>query len=512
MNNTPEYLYQWIPGGLVGSELLDELADLYAAHYGIWGAGSPKRFQRIRLSAGRIQELLARPDSRLAYALLDGRVVGYAIAVQPKVAGMGVISWVTQLVVHSDHRRRDVGKRLLFSIWEVSDHFGWGLVTANPYAVRALEKATRRRCDPYRIARNHKRLLRLGSTCMPYVKVSTECVVDDGNSRLNTEFLIDHSELAFMLEDVVKPEVPWTLGLIPEGWEWLAFTFNDQPEIGLSEAEIETMLRTSDAVAKHAYMRMRLSASHRWSQHTPAEVALIIRECQLTAGSTVLDIGCGSGRHLMELAKNGIFGAGVDYLPEAIEARTAAAQDEPRAEFQVGDARDLDLGRTFDAVLCLYDVIGSYADDNENVRIINSIRRHLRRGGKALMSVMNFDLTYRRARHFFTLRKEPNRLLQLPASATMETSGNVFNPDYYMIDEMTEIVYRKEQFTRGTDLPAQLLVRDRRYRRRDIEAMCMVAGLDVVWSRYVRAGQWDVELNAEDDNAKEILLLCRARD
>jgi hypothetical protein len=140
LNNTPEYLYQWIPGGLVGSELLDELADLYAAHYGIWGAGSPKRFQRIRLSAGRIQELLARPDSRLAYALLDGRVVGYAIAVQPKVAGMGVISWVTQLVVHSDHRRRDVGKRLLFSIWEFSDHFGWGLVTANPYAVRALEK------------------------------------------------------------------------------------------------------------------------------------------------------------------------------------------------------------------------------------------------------------------------------------------------------------------------------------------------------------------------------------
>jgi SAM-dependent methyltransferase len=347
---------------------------------------------------------------------------------------------------------------------------------------------------------------------MPYVKATTDCVVDDGTSRINTEFLIDHSELALMLEDVVKPEVPWTLGEIPEGWEWLAFTFNDQPEIGLSEAEIETMLRTSDAVAKRAYMRMRVNTSHRWAQHTPAEVAVIIRECELTAGSTVLDIGCGSGRHVMELAKHGIFGTGVDYLPEAIEALTAAARDKPWPEFLVGDARDLDLGKTFCAVLCLYDVIGSYADDNENARIINSVRRHLRRGGRALMSVMNFDLTFRRARHLFTLKKEPNRLLQLPASATMETSGNVFNPDYYMIDEVTEIVYRKEQFTRGTDLPAQLLVRDRRYRRRDIEAMCMVAGLDVLWSRYVRAGQWDVELNAEDDNAKEILLLCQSRD
>jgi hypothetical protein len=123
---------------------------------------------------------------------------------------------------------------------------------------------------------------------------------------------------------------------------------------------------------------------------------------------------------------------------------------------------------------------------------------------------MNFDLTYRRARRFFDLAKEPNRLLQLPASTTMETTGNVFNPDYYMIDDVTEIVYRKEQFTQGSDLPAELLVRDRRYRRRDIIAMCMRAGLNVLWSRYVRAGQWEIELSPEDEDAKEILLLCEA--
>jgi len=156
-------------------------------------------------------------------------------------------------------------------------------------------------------------------------------------------------------------------------------------------------------------------------------------------------------------------------------------------------------------------VIGSYAEEHDNYLIIQSIRRHLKPGGRALISVMNFDLTYRRVRHFFNLRKEPDRLLKLQASTTMETSGNVFNPDYYMIGEFTEVVYRKEQFTQGSDLPVRLLVRDRRYRRRDIEAMCMKAGLGVIWSRYVRAGQWDVELNADDDNAKEILLLCQAR-
>jgi SAM-dependent methyltransferase len=507
-----QYAYKWLPGSLVTSQLLDKLAQLYSAHYGIWGEHSPNAFLRIRLSPTRIQVLLSHRDARLALALVGDTVVGYAIAVQPKVPGLGIISWVTQLVVHADHRQRDVGKHLLFSIWEFSDHFAWGLVTANPYAVRALEKATRRRCDSLRIARNHRRLINLGSTYMPYIKPGIDAVVNDTDSRVNTDFFIDHSELPFMVERVDKPEAPWTLGKIPEGWEWLAFTFQDQTEIGLSETEIENMLRTSDAVTKHAYMRMRLNASHGWAQFTQAEVDFIISECRLSEGTCVLDLGCGSGRHVMELARRGVSATGIDYLQEAISERREKVQEEALAQFQVGDARSLYLERSFDAVLCLYDVIGSYADDDENMRIIRSIRRHLGPSRRALLSVMNFDLTHRRAKHVFSLTKEPNRLLQLPASRTMETSGNVFNPDYYMIDERTEIVYRREQFTQGTDLPVQLLVRDRRYRRRDIEAMCLRAGLDVLWARYVRAGHWDVELSPEDENAKEILLLCEARD
>jgi SAM-dependent methyltransferase/GNAT superfamily N-acetyltransferase len=473
---------------------------------------SPKSFRPIRLSPERIRQWLTKPDARLAYASTDGRVIGYAIAVQPKVHGLGVISWVTQLVVHSDHRRRDVGKRLLYSIWEFSDHFAWGLVTANPYAIRALEKATRRRCDPQRIARNHKRLLHLGTAYIPYITEGTETIVQADNSRINTQFLIDHSELPLMMQDVTKPEVRWTMGEIPEGWEWFAFTFQDQTEIGLSESEIEKMLRTSDAVAKQAYSRMRLTASHRWAQYTPAEVALILRECQLRSGSTVLDIGCGTGRHVIELAKHGVLGTGVDYLQEAIDARTAETHNEPRVTFVAGDARELYLERTFDAVLCLYDVIGSYADEKDNARIIKSIRRHLKPGGRALLSVMNYDLTFRKARNVFTLSKEPDKLLKLPASRTMEKSGNVFNPEFYMVDEITGIVYRKEQFTEGTDLPVQLLVRDRRYRRNEIEGMCFANGLNVLWARYVHSGQWDPGIGSEDDNAKEILLLCEARE
>jgi hypothetical protein len=98
-----------------------------------------------------------------------GKLVGYAIAVQTKLPYHGIISWVTQLVVHDAHRHQDVGKTLLFTIWRFTNHFAWGLLTANPYAIRALEKATRRRCQPRRIKKHLEPLMKIGPKVAPYI-------------------------------------------------------------------------------------------------------------------------------------------------------------------------------------------------------------------------------------------------------------------------------------------------------------------------------------------------------
>jgi 2-polyprenyl-3-methyl-5-hydroxy-6-metoxy-1,4-benzoquinol methylase len=507
------YEYQWLPGPMVPAELIDELATLYSTQYGLWSPNASRNpGGRICLSPTRIRELLMPDSARLAYAMLNKRVVGYAIAIQAKIAAYGVISWVTQLVVHEEHRKRNVGKLLLFAIWTFTDHFAWGLLTANPYAIRALEKATRRRCQPARIARNHKKLRSFALQHVAYVNENTVLEVNKQLSRINTEFPIDHSTLDEMLKNVTTPSVPWQMGEIDEGWEWFAFTFQDQEEIGLSPEEIETMLKSSDQVTKVAYSRMLLNEAHRWARFGAREAQFIASLPGVKAGETsILDFGCGTGRHATELGAMGFHVIGIDYLSQLVDRarENASHRNLTRVQFETADCREVDFGKHFDLVLCLYDVIGTYADETENDRILSNIVRHLKAGGFALISVMNLELTERRARHFFSLAHDPDKLLALKPSRTMEQTGNVFDPEYYMIDTDTKIVYRKEQFEAGTSLPAELIVRDRRYMRDEIEARCHAAGLEVLWSRFIRVGRWEEPLDSNSDRAKEILVYCR---
>lgn len=507
--------YSWMPGSFarMDSALLEECAALYSNHYGLWSRRSSSPGRRVRLSATRLREWLDSEDTRMTLARSGSDLVGYAIALQTKAARCGIVSWVTQLVVHEAYRRQDAGKTLLFSIWGLSDHFAWGLLTANPYAVRALEKATRRRCLPARIQKSGRKLHNVGLAHVPYVTERTTVEIRADRARIRTNFLLDHSELEQMLARAATAGKPWLLGPLREGWEWFAFTFSDQEPILLTSQEIASMLEASDQITRQAYSRMQLNADHRWARHAARESAWIMEWCGVDPGGSVLDFGCGAGRHAIELARSGLQVTGVDYVRAFVDKAESMARQQrvSGTRFVGADCRDVQLDERFDAALCLYDVVGTYADREENSRILANLASHLKPGGFALLSVMNLALTRRRARHVFSMRREPNRLLTLRPSRIMETTGDVFDPDFYMLDEDDNVAYRKEQFTEGQDLPAELIVRDRRFSRAEIEAMCREAALDVVWTRFVRAGRWDAPLDEHDDRAKEILVLCRAR-
>jgi SAM-dependent methyltransferase len=117
-----------------------------------------------------------------------------------------------------------------------------------------------------------------------------------------------------------------------------------------------------------------------YAAEAAALAARIRRECP--DARTVLDVACGTGEHARQLAALGFAVDGIDLDPEFV--RLARAKH-PAGRFECADMRDFDLGRTYDAVLCMFSSIG-YAKTLDGVAAaLARFRAHLAPGGLVIV-------------------------------------------------------------------------------------------------------------------------------
>lgn len=506
--------YNCLPGlfAAFNEKILNNCSVLYSNHYGKWGEKGVRPGKNIRLSTDKIREWLENENVNIYYATINDKIIGYAIAFSLDVNNYGIVTWVTQLVVHKEYRNHGIAKNILFSIWGFTNHYAWGIVSANPYAIRALEKATRRRATPIRIKKNSIKLRNIGQTNVPFMHEDTILNVSKDKSTINTEFFVDHGNTEKMLSSVTNDNLPWLLGMLEEGWEWFAFTFKDQEQIKLTTEEIENMVITSNSVVKTAYSRMKLDPKyHKWMSRTKEEVDYILNKTKSNAINLVYDLGCGTGRHSIELAQRGYKVVGIDYIPENIKtaAEKISKLNIENIDIIEDDCRYYKNNQKALLVLCLYDVIGSFANDSDNVKIIKTIYNLLQPNGIAIISVMNYELTLANAKYTFKFEENANKLLDLNATNIQEKSGDIFDPRFYMVDTSTHIVYRREQFSSGTKLPIELIVRDRRFTMCEIVELCESIGFTILEKKYTSAKDWSKSYDATNSSSKEILLTCQ---
>jgi len=358
----------------------------------------------------------------------------------------------------------------------------------------------------------HSAVIRAAASKIPYVaKAGFDF---HQRSAVDTGFHISHVHLPEKLRQVQRQGVPWTLGAIDEGEEWLAFTFKTQRPGELRAEDLESLLDQSEQTARWAYERMAMGPRHRWAGRTVHEVEFALQNLALRPGSRVLDLGCGPGRHSLELARRGFDVVGVDFVESFItEAKESARiRGLSNAQFLLADGRSIDSSiGAFSGAICLYDVVGTFPELRENERLLQAVARHLERGGRALFSVLNMELTQHIARRVHSIDTDPLALQTLPPSDLMQTSGNIFDPNFFLLDPKTGIVYRKEQFDGDGKPPGEFIVRDRRFTREGIEDLCSKAGLALLWARPFALGRWGVELEATDPRAKEIVVLVERR-
>src|SRR2546426_6821062 len=112
----------------------------------------------------------------------------------------------------------------------------------------------------------------------------------------------------------------------------------------------------------------------------PAECNLLEQVFSRFLGSrpvTILDLGCGTGNHALALARLGHRVTGIDGSPGMVRVARRKARGRPDIAFLRGDMRRLDLGRRFDAAICMDGAFTHLLTERDLLAHLRTVRRHL---------------------------------------------------------------------------------------------------------------------------------------
>jgi D-alanine-D-alanine ligase len=148
-------------------------------------------------------------------------------------------------------------------------------------------------------------------------------------------------------------------------------------------------------------------------ERTPIEADELEVLLKLHPPARILDVGCGQGRHGIELGRRGYDVTGVDlsdYLLDVAAARARAAGIKLR--LVKGDMREPLAGARFDVALSLFTSFGYFRDEADDRKVLRAVAGMLRPGGRFLVEVLNGQ----RERERF----EPKQWFAVGKTAVME--------------------------------------------------------------------------------------------
>jgi 2-polyprenyl-3-methyl-5-hydroxy-6-metoxy-1,4-benzoquinol methylase len=128
-----------------------------------------------------------------------------------------------------------------------------------------------------------------------------------------------------------------------------------------------------------------------FTQGTLGECDFIEKEINYNKQLKILDIGCGTGRHSLELARRGYQLTGIDLSNSLLDrAREKALAQNLRVDFQIQDARKLLFADEFDLAIMLCEGAFPLMETDEmNYQILQSAAKALKPNGKLIFTTLN---------------------------------------------------------------------------------------------------------------------------
>jgi len=124
---------------------------------------------------------------------------------------------------------------------------------------------------------------------------------------------------------------------------------------------------------------------------TTGECDFLETELRSDRSLKLLDVGCGTGRHTIELTKRGYDVTGIDFSESQLKrAKEKAINNGLRIDFLQLDARKLPFNNEFDAAIMLCE--GGFPlmeTDEMNFEILKSVTKSLKENGKFIFTTLN---------------------------------------------------------------------------------------------------------------------------
>jgi len=158
------------------------------------------------------------------------------------------------------------------------------------------------------------------------------------------------------------------------------------------------------------------------------------------AGGRVLEVGCGTGRILLPIARSGSAIEGVDSSAEMLghcNAKLRKESDDVRRRVKLhrADARTFDIGRHFDLVIAPFRVMQHLTTIEDQLAFLHSAARHLRPGGRLAFDVFNPDFNALVSAN--GTEREDTPPTKLPDGRSFRRAGRVARVRW--IDQVSEI-------------------------------------------------------------------------
>jgi len=148
---------------------------------------------------------------------------------------------------------------------------------------------------------------------------------------------------------------------------------------------------------------------------------------------TVLDLGCGTGGHVLPLSARGYDLTGVDLSQTMLDhAQRKAKEEGVSVVFLHSDLRDVEVGHSFDAVISMFAVMGYQTTDRDLAAAFATARRHLDKGGLFLFDIWNGAAV--------TASPPEANSREFPDSLSSPGGGTVIRSTDPVLDEARQVV------------------------------------------------------------------------